>query len=93
MLFSRHCLKRAAAAASAVLCCSFFALQARVTLSYYLEGKTNTAISYVKNADLELPHVTVCPRVPQREHKTMATEEEYMSNSFDLTDIFHPVLT
>ncbi len=72
-------------------CLSLLLLQLSTVLEAYRSGRTNTAISYRGNEPMRLPSVTICPRVPHKRTVPMATEKEYLDNTWDLEDIFHPV--
>ncbi len=82
---------RAANAGVIIICLVLFATQFRIIMTYYSQRKTNTAISYESHTLMELPHITICPQVPQKGNKTMHLEEDYQSNSFGLSDYLNMV--
>ncbi len=86
----RGCL-RAANIGVIILCLVFFAAQFRIIMTYYSQGKTNTAISYESHTVMELPHITICPQVPQKGNKIMHLEEDYQSKSYNLSDYLNMV--
>ncbi len=85
-----RCL-RAANAGVIIICQVFFATQFRIIMTYYSQGKTNTAISYESHTLMELPHITICPQVPHKGNITMFLEKDYQSNSYVLSDYLNIV--
>ena len=82
---------RAANVGIIILCLVFFAAQFRIIMIYYSQGKTNTAISYETHKMLELPHITICPQVPNKDNSKIFLEEDYQSKSYVLSDYMNIV--
>ena len=57
----------------------------------YRSQKTNTAISYVTHDRLDLPFITICPKVPRKEPTILYTEEDHKMNTLSYEDIFSEV--
>ncbi len=94
----REAVRLALVLASLVL----LSFQLREVFQSFLDGKTNTAISYESVKKLLLPRITVCPRRPyrgeqpaSRDERLSAShfEEDYVSSSWTLEDLYHPVST
>ncbi len=83
--------KKAAIAGVTILCVFFFSLQLRVMLGHYENGMTNTAISYDSHLTMELPHITICPKVPHTGQGPVYFEEDYQNRTTALSDILDKV--
>ncbi len=71
------------------VCWAMFFLQVFEVFKQFAEETSTTGIQYSTETSLELPHITVCPRVPYKQPALPQDEQTYVENTLALSEIFH----